>query len=194
MTAPTTENVAALKPQATGGVLWAPLGTTLPTDATTALDAAFKPLGYVNEDGIQPSRDTSIEKPKSWEGDVLASLLTDDSLSFVHKLVEVFQKNLNEFVYGADNVTYTAAAAGTATTIAIEDKAYKPEQCVLVYEMFYGAKKVRLVLPVADPVVTGEDPYVAGALSAYEVTVEGLKDSTGVRAYRYADLGDPLAA
>ena len=45
-------NVTAGKPKITGAVYRAPLGTTLPTDATTDLAEAFKNMGYGSEDGL----------------------------------------------------------------------------------------------------------------------------------------------
>lgn len=189
---PTAANVAAFKPAVSGGVLFGVTGTSLPTDASTSL-TNFTPLGYISEDGIQPSRDTSIEKVKSWEGDVVAALLTDDSQSFVFKLIEVFQEDVNKFLYGSSNVTYSSATSSANTKISIKDKAFKPLSCVLVFEMVYGAKKARVIVPAADISVTGEDPYVAGGVAAYEVTVEALKDSSGVRAYRYYELDDKTA-
>lgn len=193
--APQTKNVAAVKPsKTTGGISYAPLGSPLPTDASTALDGAFKPLGYIGDDGVQPSRDTSIEKVKAWGGDVIAALLTDDSQSFVFKLREVFAQNVNEFVYGAENVVVTPATSGAGTKTAIQDKAYKPDDCILVIDGFHGGKKMRVVVPAADSVVTAEDPYVDGSVTGYEVTVEALKDASGVRAYRYYENDDRLSA
>ena len=46
------KNVVAGKPLSTGGVLTGPLGTTLPVDESTALDAALKSAGYIGEGGL----------------------------------------------------------------------------------------------------------------------------------------------
>ncbi len=45
------KNVSVGKPLATGAIFVAPIGTTAPTDAKTALNEAFKCVGYVSEDG-----------------------------------------------------------------------------------------------------------------------------------------------
>ncbi len=49
--------IAAPFPKVTGGVLYAPLGTTLPTDATSALDPAFVTLGRVSDAGVDKTED-----------------------------------------------------------------------------------------------------------------------------------------
>src|SRR5699024_65458 len=104
MANPSANNVAAAKPNAAGGIYYGPLGTALPTDASTELDEGFTALGYISEDGITPSRDVSSEQIKAWGGDVVAALVTDDAKSFEFTLLEVFSADVQKFVHGADNV------------------------------------------------------------------------------------------
>jgi hypothetical protein len=192
MAAPNTRNVSAAQPKVGGGVYWAPLGTALPTDSTTALAAGYKALGYVSDAGITPSRDTSIDKPKAWGGDTVAALQTDESLSYEWTLIEVFSDEVRKFVHGATNVTSVAAASGTGSTLAIIDKGGKPDNCVLVFDMKYGGKTRRVVLPVADNVVSGEAPFSDSDLSAFTLTSEALKDGSGTRMYEYTQNDDAL--
>lgn len=190
MPAPNVANVAAAKPFAGGGVYYAILTTALPTDASTALAAAMKPLGYLSEDGIQPSRDTSIERIKAFGGDVVAALVSGDERNFEFTLLEVFSDEVNKFIYGSANVTVTAATASVGTKVSVQDKAYKPDQCVIVFDLKHGNKRRRLVVPIADPVVTGEEPYTDGGLSAYTIAVSALKNASGVRVYDYLENDD----
>ena len=188
--APNARNVAAAKPYRGGGIYRAPIGTAVPTDASTALPADYRPLGYVSEDGVQPTRDTSIEKVKAWGGDIVAALLNDESRSFEFTLIEVFREDVQKFVHRDENVTTTAATASAGTQTAVLDRGGKPDECVLVFDMMHGRKRRRLVVPYADPSLTGELPYVDGGLSGYTFTVEAIKDSTGVRVYEYLENDD----
>ena len=136
---PDVRNVAAAKPFGGGGVYRAPLGTALPTDATTALGAGFEPLGYLSESGITPTRDTTVDKIKAFGGDIVAALLSDESRSFAFTLLEVFSQEVQEFVHGTANVTVTPAVSGTGTKTAVQDKGGKPDQQILVFELKHGA-------------------------------------------------------
>jgi hypothetical protein len=193
MAAPSTTNVAAAKPKVGGGIYRAALNTPLPTTASIALDAAFLAgaLGYIGPDGLVPTREVSIEKMRAWGGDTVANLETDSSSSFAFTLLEVFQQAVNEFVYGTANVTWTARVAGTSPSkFTALDKGTKPVNCAFVFEMFHGNKKMRIVVAIADPSITGEAPMVDGGLQGYEVNVEALKDASGVRVYRYFENDD----
>ena len=49
---PNVSNVSTGKPKVAGAVFFADVGTTLPTDASSALAAGFADLGYVSENGV----------------------------------------------------------------------------------------------------------------------------------------------
>ena len=186
--------VAAAKPKVGGGLYFAPLGTALPTDATTPLAAAFKALGPISQDGVRPSRDTSVEKVREWDGSTLASLLTDESRTFEVLLYGVHDVDALGFLFSDDNVTVTAASTTSGTKISIADKGGKPGKGALVIEMAHEGVKQRKVVPVADPTVTGEEPYVAGGLRGYTVEVEATKHDSGPSTYECAELNHKAAA
>lgn len=186
--AQTAANVAAASPLVSGGILAAPKGTALPTDETTALNAAFKAFGYASESGLEPSGDGASRKDiKAWGGDVVASVLESKSIrKFKFTLTEVFNADVAKTVFGAANVTVTAAVPGTSgTKLAIQDKGDEPAEQEYVFDMFYGGKKMRIVVPNGQLVVTAESPMVDTDLMGYECEITCLPDASGVRTYRY---------
>jgi len=89
----TATNVSTGKPNISGGVYVAPISTAssnIPTDATTALNTAFKCLGYVTEDGIENSNDIKMSDIKKLLGEKIKSLRKSRGLSqmeFAEKLI-----------------------------------------------------------------------------------------------------------
>lgn len=53
-----------------GAVYVAPIGTTLPTNATMALNASFKDLGYIDEDGVSITPSVELTDIKMWQSAV----------------------------------------------------------------------------------------------------------------------------
>lgn len=190
MANPSVANVAAGKPMATGGVLVAPLASTLPTDAKTALDAAFKALGYIGEDGLTDSGERSTDKTKAWGGDIVLVSQTEFSQTYQFNLIEATNADVLKVVYGDANVTTTAATPTTGTLQSVKVNGDELPRKTFVFEINMGqGRKRRIVVPNAQVTEVGERTYVDGAPVAYPVTIEAFEDSTGNNAYQYDDDG-----
>lgn len=98
------DNVSTGKPKVGGAVFTAVTGSTLPTDATTVLDAAFKSLGYCSEDGVTNSSGISTENIKAWGGDIVDTPQTEKTDTFKVKLIECTNTDVLKTVYNGSNV------------------------------------------------------------------------------------------
>lgn len=169
----TATNVSVGKPNVSGAVYRAPIGTTLPTDATTALDAAFVSLGYVSEDGLSNNNELSVEATKAWGGNIVLRSLTEMNDEFSLTLIETKNVDVLKAVYGDDNVTVDASGDVTVSVIA-ED----PEEAVWVFELVLrGGIARRIVIP--DGAITSRDEITYNDSDAvgYGITISAYPDA-----------------
>lgn len=177
-----TSNVTSAKPKIGGAIYSAPLGTKLPTDATTVLDVAFKSLGYVSEDGLTNETATSVENIKAWGGDLVESSQTEKTDTFKYKLIEALNIDVLKEVYGADNVSGTLS-----TGIKIEVNSKELPEHVIVVEMLMKNNTIkRIVVPKGKVSEVGEIKYVGGDVVGYDTTLLAFSsDSKGNTHFEY---------
>lgn len=189
----TASNVVAGKPLATGGVLIAPTGTALPTDVTTALNAAFKAAGYVGEDGLTETIERSSESIRAWGGDTVKRVQTEFEVTYSLTFIESLNSEVLKTVFGDANVVTTAATASTGTLQAVKINSAELPEKEFVFEIRDGAAKVRVVIPRGKVTEVGETTYSDGEVIGYEVTITALPDASGNQAYKYSDDGKTSA-
>ena len=179
--AQTATNVTAAKPAAGGAVYRAPLGTTPPTDATTALGNAFVAMGYCTQDGLTNNNSASSDSLKAWGGDTVLTYQTEKEDTFAFTLLEALSPEVLKTVYGESNVTGTLAEG-----ISVHAKADEPTEYVWVFDMIVrnNAKK-RIVLPDAKVTELGEITYSDSDAVSYQITLTAVADSTGSTHHEY---------
>lgn len=173
--------VTSAKPKVGGSIYSAPIGTALPTDATTALNAAFKCLGYVSDDGVQNSDDRKTNDIKSWGGDIVNSVQTEKTDTFKYTLIEALNVDVLKEIYGDSNVT-----GDLDTGITVKSNSTELDEHVIVIEMVLRNNVLkRIVLPSAKVTDVGEIKYKDGDNVGYETTVTCFPDDNSNTHYEY---------
>lgn len=165
--AQTVNNVSVGKPAIAGAISYAPVGTTLPTNATAALDEAFKNLGYISEDGLTNANSMETDEIKAWGGDIVANPQTAKPDTFTATFIEVLNIDVLKLVYGDANVSGTLADG-----IEVLASSAELGEVVMVVDMILkGNTLKRIVIPQAQITEIGDIVYKDDELAGYEVTL-----------------------
>lgn len=162
------------KPKSTGAIFVAPAGSTLPTNATDALDSAFKCLGYIHEDGLVNNISTDTEEVKAWGSDTVLMGQTAFSETFTFSPIEINAETL-KFYYGEDNVTVSG------DNITVKQNSKELPEIVAVFELVLtGGRIKRVVVPFGRIVDrSGDITYTDGDPVAYPVVLWARPDGDG---------------
>lgn len=174
----TATNVTAGKPRNSGAVFSAPTGTTLPTDAVTAMatiSELYKDLGYVSEDGLTESISIATTAIKEWGGSIVLITQDEKTATFKFKLIEYLNPDVQKFVNGDDNVTGTV---GTGLKISVTD-ADAEERVLVFWQILRDSVPLRIVVPRCKITTIGDIVYKGNEAVAYDLTVQAIKNDAG---------------
>ena len=186
---PDATKVSVGKPKVGGAIHWAPIGSTLPTSATAALDAAFVELGYVSEDGLTNNNSPESDTVKAWGGDTVLSLQTDRPDTFALTLLESLNTDVLKTIYGASNIVVDGSG-----NITVKATAQDMPSGVWVFDMILkGGRAKRIVVPNGTISELGEIAYKDSEAVGYNVTITDVPDTNGVYHYEYITATAPSA-
>lgn len=172
----------------TGAVNIAPIGTALPTDATTALGNAFAKCGYVSEDGMTISQNYSTVNIKDWSRATVRTLLDEFTGEITFKFIQTGYEELSA-IFGAENVEQTAATSSHGEQLAVQIGAHLADPACYAFNMKDGDAKVRVVVPNAQAVPDGDLSFVADEAITWGCKLTCNADASGQSIYIYTDDG-----
>ena len=161
--------VSVGKPKVGGAVYRAPIGTTLPTDAKTALDAAFKSLGYISDSGLVNSNSPESGNVKAWGGDTVLCYQSEKKDTFKYTLIEALNVEVLKAVYGDENV-----AGDLESGITVKANSQEQEEVLK-----------RVVIPQGSVSSVGDVTYADNSAIGYETTITATPDTAGNTHYEY---------
>jgi hypothetical protein len=159
------------------GLAWfADFGATAPTDAGTALNAAFKDTGLIAEEGLSLSLSETVKKIKAY-GSLLTqrSVVTDQDTTFKLKFLESNQYSLA--VYHRKAISGGISPGVGTGAFSVTTGSFTSRQFAMVAEIVDGTAKIRAYAPKVE--VTNRDDLQIGngneisygvELTAYQVS------------------------
>ena len=104
----------------------APAGTPLPATANAALSAAWKEVGDVSQDGINLSKDMSVENLRNWANRIKRNYLSEHTETVQAPIISTTEESLKT-VLGEDNVTVN----GNTIKASLSAGSLPPEEAFL---------------------------------------------------------------
>lgn len=181
-------NVDVGRPKVGGYAFRAPIGTTLPTDATTALAAAFVNLGYVSNAGLRVTYDRTTTDHREWNGEIVETTQDEYGETYTVEFIESLRGDLLKALFGDENVEISAPTTLAEGSVHIKHNALEPENAAWSFDMKSRKSSKRITMGVARVTAIGEVAFVANDLIRYSATIKAYPDANGDTSNEYKTL------
>lgn len=168
-----------------GNVHVAPIGTVLPTNATMALNAAFKSLGYIDEDGVSLTPGVELTDIMMWQSAVPVKT-TLDTATFE---IQFNMGQVNTVTWGLYFFNGSFTNNFGQGKLVIPSNPGSQEKALIVEWDDDLGDSVRLVLPTSVLADREALQLVRNGAQLTGVTFRAL-DTSGTFAYVYSDNPD----
>jgi hypothetical protein len=168
----------------TGSVMRAPKGTPLPTDASTAPNAAFVDSGYITEDGCTLADAQTWVDIKDWGGDIVRRIKSESIVTIAASFLEV-NANSAKAAFGDSNVSTTGGQ------IAIKINAKEPGRASWLFNMLDGDRYIRLVVSDGQVTDRADMQFTRQGAVVIPVTITAYPDINGDTVIIYAEAPTP---
>jgi hypothetical protein len=158
----------------------APRGTSAPTSASSTLNAAFKELGWIHEDGLTEAANADSAEIKAWDGTTVRKVMTGSEFTFQVKFLETNEQTLELYYSGS------AVAANTGQS-KIDVKAPTGDRRAFVFDVLDGSHVVRIYIADGEVTERGDIVYANGEAIGYEVTITAYPDTNGTSFTKFFD-------
>lgn len=150
----------------TGEVFFNDAGGNVPTDATTALNAAFLGLGFNTEDGVAEAAGESWTNIKAWQkGEIVRKIRTEEDWTWDFGMLETNPTSL--LIYYGNYSAGGVKVGGQAAT-----------RGSWVIEVLDGVNKLRIVVPDGEITGRGAHSYKTDEGIMFPVTLTAYPDAT----------------
>ncbi len=164
----------------TGAIYVAPKGTTLPTDATTALAGAFSLLGFTSDAGVQIAETSSTQAIRAWEGRMEVYNVRSEYTESVSFMPIQCNADVAKLMWGDGKVT-----VGTGGALTVKHHGEMLEPVVIAIETTPRAGIVKRFAGTFQLVERGEQTMDGTQVDGRQLTFRAIGDANGVTMFEY---------
>ena len=159
-------------------------GSTAPTDATTALVAAYKNAGLISEDGLTVAISTSSNDVKAYGStQIQRRIITDTSLTFQLSFLETLNPRAIELYWG---LAFNTLSPGVGTgTFSYTFGTYTRQQVAGVFDIIDGSNRIRYYAPLLEVTDRGDFQVSKGQAMSFNCTFTAYPNTSGVALQGY---------
>jgi hypothetical protein len=166
------------------GLAWfAITGSTAPTDATTALAAAWKNAGLITDKGLTAKFSENSKPIRAYGSTAIQrTLVTDDTYTFDLEFLETNQ--YSQAVYHRLGITSITPGTGTGA-YSLTSGTYARQLYAFTADMIDGSNHIRIYCPTVEVTGRSDVSFAAGSEATWGVTLTAYPNSSGVAAQWY---------